>query len=146
MAVSPGGIGGRPPPVEAALGHPFQNNAWQVAQGKRLYAGFGCPTCHGDGRGGGSGGQAASLPGPSLMDGWWNYGQDPVTLYLTLRDGRPGGMPAFRDRLPPEQLWQLVGYLQHLGAYRASLAAPGRDDAPQTRPAENRAPAAQEPR
>jgi cytochrome c oxidase cbb3-type subunit 3 len=50
-------------------------------------------------------------------------------------------MPAFRDRLTTEQIWQLAGYVQTIGAYSAKTAAPARDDAMQSRPAENRAPA-----
>jgi cytochrome c oxidase cbb3-type subunit 3 len=41
-----------------------------------------------------------------------------------------------------EQIWQLAGYIQTIGAYSAKVAAPSRDDAKHTRPAENRAPAA----
>ena len=41
-----------------------------------------------------------------------------------------------------EQIWQLAGYVQTIGAYSAKTAAPSRNDEKQTRPAENRAPAA----
>ena len=127
------GIGGAPPLVFTALGKPYADNAYSLAQGKRLYSGFSCPQCHGDGSGG---------SGPSFLDGWWNYGPDMVSIVLSIRDGRPRGMPAFGHRLTTEQIWQIAGYLQTLGSYSAKTAAPGRDDATQTRPAENRAPAA----
>jgi cytochrome c oxidase cbb3-type subunit 3 len=126
-------IGGAPPQIYTALGKPYIANAFDLSQGKRLYSWFGCTSCHGDGRG--------TERGPALLDGWWNYGPDVVSIFLSIRDGRPGGMPAFSDKLNVEQLWQLTGYIQILGAYAAKTAAPSRDDAPQTRPAENRAPA-----
>lgn len=138
VALLPGGIGGRPPEVLVALGDPFRRNAYQLAEGKRLFEGFGCQSCHAEGQG-------VAGRGPALLDGWWQYGADLASLYASIRDGRPGGMPAFRDRLTPPQIWQLAGYVQLLGGYRVEAAAPGRSDRPQTRPAENRAPAASFP-
>jgi cytochrome c oxidase cbb3-type subunit 3 len=133
VSAMPNGIGGRPPEIYFALGKPYRGNAYQLSEGKRLYAWFGCADCHRDGEG--------SARGPSLVDGWWDHGPAIETIYLSIRDGRPGGMPAFRTRLTNEQLWQLAGYIQVLGAYSASAAAPGRSDQVQARPAENRAPA-----
>jgi mono/diheme cytochrome c family protein len=37
----------------------------------------------------------------------------------SIRDGRPHGMPAFRDKMTIEQIWQLAGYVQTIGAYSA---------------------------
>jgi cytochrome c oxidase cbb3-type subunit 3 len=51
-------------------------------------------------------------------------------------------MPAFANRLTTEQIRQLTGYIQSLGALSAQTASPNRNDDMQTRPAENRAPAA----
>lgn len=133
VAVMPGGINGTPPEVDRALGHPSQTNAYELSQGKRLYTWFNCEGCHADGGG---------AFGPALMDGWWRYGPDPVSIFVSIREGRPGGMPAFANRLTTEQIWQLTGYIQSLGALSAQTAAPNRNDDMQTRPAENRAPAA----
>ena len=110
----PVGIAGAAPRVIAVQGEPFESNAYQLNQGKRLYDWFNCKGCHANGGG---------LSGPALIDGWWRYGPDPVSLVVSIRDGRPGGMPAFRDRLTIEQVWQLAGYLQTLGAYSAKTAA-----------------------
>jgi cytochrome c oxidase cbb3-type subunit 3 len=133
-AVTPmaNGISGRPPPVNAALGDPYRGNAYQLSQGKRLYAWFNCQGCHADGGG---------ASGPALMDGWWRYGPDSVSIFVSIRDGRPNGMPSFREAMTIEQIWQLTGYLQSLGATTAATAATSRNDSMQTRPAENRAPA-----
>jgi cytochrome c oxidase cbb3-type subunit III len=133
VVVMPGGIDGTPPKVDRALGHPSETNAYQLSQGKRLYVWFNCTGCHANGGG---------AFGPALMDGWWRYGPDPVSIFVSIRDGRPNGMPAFANRLTTDQIWQLTGYIQTIGAMSAQTAAPNRNDDMQTRPAENRAPAA----
>jgi cytochrome c oxidase cbb3-type subunit 3 len=133
IAVLPGGIGGAPPAIDRALGHPYQTNAYQLNEGKRLYAWFNCNGCHA--QGGGS-------SGPALTDGWWRYGPDIVSILVSIRDGRLNGMPAFANKLTTEQIWQLAGYVQTMGAYAAQTAAPNRNDEMQARPSENRAPAA----
>jgi cytochrome c oxidase cbb3-type subunit III len=133
VALMPNQIGGAPPQVYTALSKPYAENAFDLGQGKRLYAWFACTACHGHGEGG---------EGPAFLDGWWQYGPDIVSIFASIRDGRPGGMPPFRDKLTTEQIWQLAGYVQSIGAYSAKTAYPGRNDDAQTRPAENRAPAA----
>ena len=129
----PNHISGTPPEVYFALDKPYESNAYDLSQGKRLYSWFGCKTCHGEGQGG---------AGPAFLDGWWSYGPEMVSVFSSIRDGRPRGMPAFRDAMTTEQIWQLAGYIRTIGAYSAQTAAPSRDDSKQTRPAENRAPAA----
>jgi cytochrome c oxidase cbb3-type subunit 3 len=133
IALMPNGISGAPPNVYFALDKPYESNAYNLSQGKRLYSWFACKSCHGDGQGG---------IGPAFLDGWWYYGPETVSIFASIRDGRPHGMPAFRDKMTTEQIWQLAGYVQTIGAYRAKTAAPSRNDEKQTRPAENRAPAA----
>jgi len=128
----PNDISGTPPESYFALGKPYETDAYNLSQGKRLYTWFGCPACHGDGRGG---------AGPSFLDGWWLYGPEMVSIVASIRDGRPQGMPAFRDRMTTEQIWQLAGYVQTIGAYKPKVAAPSRNDDKQTHPAENRGPA-----
>jgi cytochrome c oxidase cbb3-type subunit 3 len=132
VAPMPNRIGGAPPRVTAAMDKPYDNNAWQLSQGKRLFGWFNCTGCHADGGGG---------AGPALTDGWWRYGPDDVSIFLTIRDGRPNGMPSFGKRLTAEQIWQLTGYVRTMGATSAKTAAPGRNDDIEARPAENRAPA-----
>ncbi|MER8434258.1 c-type cytochrome [Mesorhizobium caraganae] len=126
------GISGTPPETYFALGKPYETDAYNLSQGKRLYAWFRCPACHGDGSGG---------VGPSFLDGWWLYGPEMVSIVASIRDGRPHGMPAFRDRMAIEQIWQLAGYVQTIGSYKPKIAAPSRNDDKHTRPAENRGPA-----
>ena len=132
IRLMPNGISGAPPQTYYALGEPYEKDSYNLSEGKRLYAWFGCGACHGDGRGD---------KGPSFLDGWWLYGPEMVSIVSSIRDGRPHGMPSFREKITIEQIWQLAGYVRTLGAYKAKVAAPGRDDAKFTRPAENRAPA-----
>jgi cytochrome c oxidase cbb3-type subunit III len=132
VAAMPGGIGGAPPDSYVVSGEPYVSNAYDLGVGKQLYTSFNCNGCHADGGG---------VSGPAFLDGWWRYGPQVVSIFLSIRDGRPRGMPAFRDRLTTEQIWQLAGYVQSIGAYSAKTAAAGRNDAMQSRPSENRAPA-----
>ena len=133
IRLMPNGIAGTPPEAYFALDRPYETNAYDLSQGKRLYAWFGCSTCHAAGQG---------SSGPSFLDGWWYYGPEMVSIFASIRDGRPHGMPAFRDKMTTDEIWQLAGYIQTLGAYRAKTAAPSRNDDHQVYPAENRAPAA----
>jgi cytochrome c oxidase cbb3-type subunit 3 len=133
IALMPNGIGGAPPETYFALDKPYETNAYNLSEGKRLYSWFGCKSCHSEGQGG---------IGPAFLDGWWSYGPEMVSIFASIRDGRPHGMPAFRVKMTTEQIWQLAGYVQTIGAYSAKTAAPSRNDEKQTRPAENRAPAA----
>jgi cytochrome c oxidase cbb3-type subunit 3 len=129
------GIGGATPDVVSALGELYETNAYNLGEGKRLYSWFNCKGCHADGGG---------ASGPALMDGWWRYGADSVSVFVSLRDGRPNGMPAFRDKLTTEQIWQLTGYVRSIGLMAAVTGAPSRNDEMQSRPGESRSPAAAE--
>jgi cytochrome c oxidase cbb3-type subunit 3 len=86
-------------------GHRYENNAWGISEGGRLYEWFNCTGCHGYG-GGGS--------GPALMDDHWLYGSDPASIYTSISEGRPNGMPSFGSQLRPEQVWQLTAYVRSL--------------------------------
>ena len=132
IRLMPNGISGAPPESYFERGQPYETSSYDLSQGKRLYSWFGCASCHGDGRGG---------SGPSFLDGWWLYGPEMVSIVASIRDGRPHGMPAFRNRMTTEQIWQLAGYVQTIGSYTPKIAAPSRNDDPHTRPSENRGPA-----
>jgi cytochrome c oxidase cbb3-type subunit 3 len=98
---------------------PYQENAWGIGEGKRLYQAYNCNGCHAQGGGG---------IGPALMDGKWIYGFDPEQIHSTIVQGRPNGMPAFGGRIPDQQVWQIVAYVQSLSGLTPQDAAPGRDD------------------
>ncbi|HET9578675.1 MAG TPA: c-type cytochrome [Usitatibacter sp.] len=102
-------------------------NAWELSQGKRLFRWYNCSGCHAQGGGG---------MGPALMDDRWIYGADPDTIYQTIMNGRPNGMPAFHGRIPEEQAWQLVAYVRSMSGLAPKSAAPGRSDGISASPAE----------
>jgi cytochrome c oxidase cbb3-type subunit 3 len=72
--------------------------------------------------------------GPALMDDVWFYGADPPAIFTSIAAGRPNGMPAFGDRIPAQQIWQLVAYVRTLGALQRKDVRPSRPDAMQGRP------------
>jgi cytochrome c oxidase cbb3-type subunit 3 len=109
---------GEPPPRPTGRS-PYQGNAYGIAEGKRLYSAFNCNGCHAMGGG---------AIGPALMDEKWIYGAAPEQIYATIVQGRPNGMPAFGGRVPPQQVWQLVAYVQSLSGNVPHDVAPGRDD------------------
>lgn len=109
---------GGPQPGERVLS-PYQQNAYGIAQGKTLFTAFNCNGCHALGGGG---------IGPALMDDKWIYGAAPEQIYSTIVQGRPNGMPSFGGRIPDQQVWQLVAYVQSLSGNVPQDAAPGRSD------------------
>src|ERR1051326_1364288 len=93
-ALRPGG-GGTPPsaepssvalPAEGLPKAPYEESAWSVSEGKRLFQWYNCVGCHANGGGG---------MGPPLMDAKWIYGSEPENIYATIVEGRPNGMPSF---------------------------------------------------
>jgi len=124
---------GSGPPVEqrTGKGKEYENNAFHVSQGKRLYTWFNCNGCHSNG-GGGS--------GPPLMDDRWIYGDKIENIVQTIREGRPNGMPSFRGKVPDDQIWELAAYVRSMSGNLSKDVAPGRNDDMHPRPAENREP------
>jgi len=106
-----------------------EGNAYELQQGKRWYRWYNCQGCHSHGGGG---------MGPALMDESWIYGSDPDSIFSTIMEGRPNGMPSFRGRLTEGQAWQLVGYVRALSGLSPKQATPNRSDAMEGAPPENR--------
>ncbi len=115
------------PPRASTAVSPYQNNAWGLAEGKRLYTHFNCAGCHAQGGG---------AIGPALMDDEWIYGYEPDLIYATIVQGRPNGMPAFGGRIPDQQVWQIVGYVLSMSGQTPTSASPGRSDHMIARPPE----------
>ena len=109
-------------------GDQYVENAYLLAEGKRLYSWYNCAGCHFNGGGG---------IGPPLMDDKWIYGDKMENIVATIREGRPNGMPSFRGKVPDEQIWQIAGYVRSLSGNVPNDAAPSRDDEIQAKPAEN---------
>ncbi|MFO0791057.1 MAG: cytochrome c [Pirellulales bacterium] len=108
----------------------YGDNAFSVAEGKRLYQAFNCYGCHAHGGGD---------MGPPLMDDKWIYGSRPDQVFSSIVSGRPNGMPAFGLKIPAFQVWQLAAYVRSMSGQTAKDAAPGRDDDMKTSPPENSA-------
>jgi cytochrome c oxidase cbb3-type subunit III len=119
-----------PPPGQPAGDH-YQRDAYDVAQGKQLYQYMNCVGCHAHGGGG---------IGPALTDARWIYGGKIQQIHATIRDGRRNGMPAWKNRLTDQQIWQLAAYVRSMGRYVRKDVAPSRDDALQSGKAESRRP------
>jgi cytochrome c oxidase cbb3-type subunit III len=123
--------GGTVPPPTAAQ---YQESAYAVSEGKRLYVAYNCVGCHAHGGG---------AIGPALMDSEWIYGSHPEQIYSDIVQGRPNGMPSFAGKIPDYQVWELVGYVRSLSGQLPSDAAPSRSDempvarAEQARPKEH---------
>lgn len=116
-----------------AAGNPpgdrYQRDAYDVAQGKRLFAWMNCVGCHSHGGGG---------IGPALMDERWIYGGKIQQIYTSIRDGRRNGMPAWKNRMTEQEIWQVAAYVRSMGRYVRKDVAPSRDDALQSGEAESR--------
>jgi cytochrome c oxidase cbb3-type subunit 3 len=107
---------------------PFNGNAWAISEGKRLFTHFNCSGCHANGGGG---------IGPALMDDEWIYGFDGATVFATIVEGRPDGMPSFRGKITEDQIWQLVAYVESMSGHSPLDSLPGRSDHMNARRPEN---------
>src|SRR5687767_5166876 len=98
---------------------PYQYNAYALSEGKALYNQFNCVGCHSNGGGG---------MGPPLMDDKWIYGSDPASVFASIVEGRPNGMPSWKGRIPNYQVWRLVAYVRSMSGQSSKDASPARDD------------------
>jgi cytochrome c oxidase cbb3-type subunit 3 len=111
--------GGQAPPPADARREQYENNAYQLSEGKRLFEWFNCSGCHAHG-----GGDS----GPPLMDEQWRYGGNLEQIFETIRQGRPNGMPAFEGKIPESELWQIAAYVRSMSGNLSRSASPGRND------------------
>jgi cytochrome c oxidase cbb3-type subunit 3 len=98
---------------------PYEENAYAVNQGKRLFRWYNCNGCHSMGGGG---------IGPALMDSEWRYGGDPASIFSSIMQGRPQGMPSFGGHIPEDQVWQIVAYVRSMSGQVRKDVAPSRGD------------------
>jgi cytochrome c oxidase cbb3-type subunit 3 len=102
-----------------AVPNEYEESAYAVAEGQRLYRWYNCNGCHANG-GGGS--------GPALMDDQWIYGSAPANIVATILEGRPNGMPAFGGKIPDQQAMQIAAYVRSMSGLLPKDVAPGRTD------------------
>jgi cytochrome c oxidase cbb3-type subunit 3 len=110
--------GTRPAAPDPRITH-YEKNAWHVSEGQRLYADFNCVECHAHGGGG---------IGPALIDEEWIYGSSSPQIVATLIQGRPNGMPSFRNILTEEQMWQTAAYVRAMAGQLPKDVPPSRGD------------------
>jgi cytochrome c oxidase cbb3-type subunit 3 len=100
------------PPTGAADGRAkrYGTNRYEQAEGGRMFRWFGCDGCHTD-------------PAPGyldLADSSWRRGGAMSAIYLSIANGAPG-MPPYAGRIPPQQIWQLAGYVRGLHAVKSEV-------------------------
>jgi cytochrome c oxidase cbb3-type subunit 3 len=100
-------------------GNPAEDSAYEVSQGQFYFEQYNCVGCHSHGGGG---------MGPALMDPNWRYGASPEQVHDSIVNGRPNGMPAFGERIPEFQLWQIVAYVRSMSGQLRGDVAPGREE------------------
>jgi len=109
------GTPGLPQPINISS----DDRAYDANEGKRLFTQYNCSGCHFNGGGG---------IGPPLMDEKWIYGDKPENIYSTIVEGRPNGMPSFRQKIPDQQLQQIVAYVRSMSGQLRKDVAPTRND------------------
>lgn len=95
------------------LKNPYENDAYAMAEGRRLYQWYNCSGCHFAGGGG---------IGPPLMDDDWIYGGEPQQILDTIVEGRANGMPAYGGRIAHEDALKIVAYVRSLSRDQESTA------------------------
>src|SRR3954466_828270 len=105
--------------TNAPVHNDYEENAFAMSEGKRLFTQMNCVGCHAHGGGG---------MGPPLMDEKWIYGSNPEQIFATVVQGRPNGMPSFGGKIPDYQVWEIAAYVRSLSGLASKGAAPGRED------------------
>ena len=74
------------------------------------------------------------------MDDNWIYGSEPGNIFATIMQGRPNGMPSFRNRIPEYQAWEIAAYVRSLSGLLPADVAPNRMDEMDVKPPESTMP------
>src|SRR5689334_151281 len=118
-------------PPDWPVNNAYEQSAYAVSQGQKLFDQYNCSGCHAHGGGG---------IGPPLLDQVWIYGAQPQNIFMTIVEGRPNGMPSFRGKIPDQQVWELVAYVRSLSGLAPKDAAPSRSDHMAGKPPESSTP------
>jgi len=90
----------------ASLTNPYEGSTQRISEGASLFISYNCLDCHGA--------EGSGAMGPSLQDSRWHFGGTPGDIFQSIYEGRPDGMPAWGGRIPDDQIWRLVAYVQTL--------------------------------
>jgi cytochrome c oxidase cbb3-type subunit 3 len=99
----PGGI-----PLPPTLKNPEAGDQAALERGMQAFQSLNCVGCHAPNGGGGM--------GPALSERQFIYGREPGDIYLSIYQGRPNGMPAWGELLPPGSIWDLVAYIRSISS------------------------------
>ncbi|HYM21562.1 MAG TPA: c-type cytochrome [Vicinamibacterales bacterium] len=99
-------------PEAAKVKNPVATSADSVASGKRTYARM-CAKCHGP-AGKGDGEAAVGAQPADLTSAKLDYGSSDGELYAAIHDGTSKDMEGYGDRLQPNDIWNVVNYVQSL--------------------------------
>ena len=97
----------------------YERNANALSQGQQLYSQMNCVGCHSHGGGG---------MGVALIDDEWRYGGRIDQIAASIAEGRPNGMPAWRDKLTSDQIWQLAAFVRSMSGQVPKDAVSSRAD------------------
>jgi cytochrome c oxidase cbb3-type subunit 3 len=106
-------------PPDWPVNNAYEESAYAVSQGQKLFNQYNCTGCHAHGGGG---------IGPPLLDQNWIYGSQPQNIFMTIVEGRPNGMPSFRGKIPDQQVWEIVAFVRSLSGQLPKDIAPARSD------------------
>ncbi|MGH7711522.1 MAG: c-type cytochrome [Gemmatimonadaceae bacterium] len=76
------------------------------SEGARLFIAYNCADCHGP--------DGVGLMAPSLQDGRWRFGGSEDSVYRSIADGRPEGMPRWGGQIPADHIRKLTAYVRTL--------------------------------
>lgn len=107
LALPLGDLAGGAKNANVQANNPVARDKSAIAQGQSLFRAMNCAYCHGM--------KADGVMGPDLTDTYWRYGGTPAMIYKSIAEGRPQGMPAWANMLPPSAIWSIVAYIQSLG-------------------------------
>lgn len=81
-----------------------------------------CAPCHGDG--------GVGKIGPNLTDADWLYGGEAKDVLESIREGRPKGMPAWKNDLKGDEIQSVTAYVLSLAPQGDTAEAPSAEATP----------------
>src|SRR5436309_7636114 len=93
---------------------PLPYTTKSIARGKQFYL-IHCVECHDqDGKGLGRRDFNGTPPADLTNPDEWLHGTSAKAIFLSVREGTKGDMPAYKDKLQDEQIWHVVNFIRSL--------------------------------
>ena len=114
-AQSPEKNGPRPDTAKGGVAKgPLPYTTRSIARGKQFYL-INCVECHDqDGKGLGRRDFNGTPPADLTNPDEWLHGTSAEAIFLSVREGTKGDMPAYKDKLQDEQIWHVVNFIRSL--------------------------------